>query len=593
MLGGMSGGGMGFIFDPGRKTEAQARLLEVMRETKSELGHALPFAMDPVVYDFAINESGTSADILEGAGALLPQAYYSLVMPPLLRMDVRQLPSSRKVEFHWFGAACRKDPGYSGMMETLFDFMVPQMVLSRAQGQDLATLLDQLGFDRTQHEQIRADMKRGRIGLAQNRLPANADIRDVEPDGLADLSQAGHDGGGRELHWSEYRECGESALASGQVAVLTLAAGIGSRWTQGAGVVKALHPFAKLAGRHRTFLEIHLAKSRKTARQFGVSLPHLISTSYLTHAPIEAFLKREQNYQYPGPLFLSPGRAVGLRLIPMVRDLRFLWEETAQQQLDEQAQKVRQSLHSTLVKWALQAGEGNDYTDNLPLQCLHPVGHWFEVPNLLKNGVLIRLLERQPDLRYIMVHNVDTLGADLDPVVLGFHIASDSSLTFEVIHRRLEDRGGGLARVDGRIRFVEGLAMPHEEDEFKLSYYNSNTTWINLDRLLMAMGLTRRDLTQESRINEAIRHLAVRMPSYVTLKEVKKRWGHGQEDIFPVAQFEKLWGDMSALPEMHCSFVLVSRMRGQQLKDVAQLDGWLRDGSAAYVEQLASEVSEG
>jgi len=135
--------------------------------------------------------------------------------------------------------------------------------------------------------------------------------------------------------------------------------------------------------------------------------------------------------------------------------------------------------------------------------------------------------------------------------------------------------------------------MPHEEDEFKLSYYNSNTTWINLDRLLMAMGLTRRDLTQESRINEAIRHLAVRMPSYVTLKEVKKRWGHGQEDIFPVAQFEKLWGDMSALPEMHCSFVLVSRMRGQQLKDVAQLDGWLRDGSAAYVEQLASEVSEG
>ena len=28
--------------------------------------------------------------------------------------------------------------------------------------------------------------------------------------------------------------------------------------------------------------------------------------------------------------------------------------------------------------------------------------------------------------------------------------------------------------------------------------------------------------------------------AYVTLKEVKKRWGHGQEDIFPVAQFEKL-----------------------------------------------------
>jgi hypothetical protein len=27
-------------------------------------------------------------------------------------------------------------------------------------------------------------------------------------------------------------------------------------------------------------------------------------------------------------------------------------------------------------------------------------------------------------------------------------------------------------------------------------------------------------------------------------------------------------------------------LRGQQLKDQAQLDGWLRDGSAAYVERL-------
>jgi len=30
----------------------------------------------------------------------------------------------------------------------------------------------------------------------------------------------------------------------------------------------------------------------------------------------------------------------------------------------------------------------------------------------------------------------------------------------------------------------------------------------------------------------------------------------------------------------------VERRRGQQLKEVAQLDGWLREGSAAWVEQL-------
>jgi hypothetical protein len=33
-----------------------------------------------------------------------------------------------------------------------------------------------------------------------------------------------------------------------------------------------------------------------------------------------------------------------------------------------------------------------------------------------------------------------------------------------------------------------------------------------------------------------------------------------------VAQFEKLWGDMTALPDTNCGFLHVSRLRGQQLK---------------------------
>ena len=101
-----------------------------------------------------------------------------------------------------------------------------------------------------------------------------------------------------------------------------------------------------------------------------------------------------------------------------------------------------------------------------------------------------------------------------------------------------------------------------------------------------ALGLDRADLENENRVADALGRMAARMPTYVTLKEVKKRWGRGQEDIFPVTQFEKLWGDMTALPEMECGYVVVPRKRGQQLKEVAQLDGWLQDGSAAYVEEL-------
>jgi hypothetical protein len=133
---------------------------------------------------------------------------------------------------------------------------------------------------------------------------------------------------------------------------------------------------------------------------------------------------------------------------------------------------------------------------------------------------------------------------------------------------------------------VEGLAMPHEEQEFGLSYYNTLTTWIDIDQLLGVFGLSRQDLSDKHKVASAVRELAARLPTYVTLKDVKKRWGHGQEDVFPVAQWEKLWGDMTALPELNCGFFVVPRQRGQQLKDQAQLDGWLRDGSAAYVESI-------
>jgi hypothetical protein len=404
-----------------------------------------------------------------------------------------------------------------------------------------------------------------------------AEIKDVSDGDVADATSPLP---------ASFREAGLAALARGELAVVTLAAGVGSRWTQGAGVVKALHPFAKLGGMHRTFVETHLAKSRRLGRLANQTLPHVFTTSYLTHHAIEAFLQHRQNYGYPGPLHLSPGRAIGLRLIPMERDLRFLWEEMPQQLLDAQQQKVRDSLRAALIAWTRAAGEGNDYTDNVPSQCLHPVGHWFEVPNLLRNGVLLRLLAERPQLRHLMVHNIDTLGADADPAMFGLHLAQGSTLTFEVITRRLEDRGGGLARVNGQVRLVEGLAMPKEEDEFTLRFYNSNTCWIDIDRLLAAFGLARGDLANTEKVAAAMRTMAARVPTYITIKDVKKRWGHGQEDVFPVAQFEKLWVDMTATPEMRTAYVVVPRCRGQQLKDQAQLDGWLRDGSAAHVESL-------
>ncbi len=582
MLGGMAGGGMGFLFDPSIKATAQHRLQFIMNETKDRLEKAVPFAMKPVVYDFKINENGTHADLFTDQDALMPPGYYTQILPSLLRMDPRHLSVFRRAEIDRFSEACRTDPELSGMVQQLFDRLLPYSGSEESERATLKSLLSRYGFDQVQHEEIRADLRSGRIGLAQNRLPVNSQITDVAAGDIYD--------GLKELPWELHR-LGMEALTSGAVAVVSLAGGTGSRWTKGAGVVKALNPFCKLGGRHRSFVEVHLAKSRRISRLCGKQLPHIFTTSYMTHQPIQAYLEMAGNYGYAGPLILSPGRIVGLRLIPMARDLRYAWEEIPQQLLDEQAQKMLDGLHAALIEWAQQMGEGDDYTNNLPMQCLHPVGHWYEIPNLFRNGILAQLLAERPQLQYLMVHNIDTVGTDVNPGILGFHIDEGATLTTEVVPRRIEDRGGGLAWVDGHLRLIEGLALPREEIEFNLSYYNSSTTWIDINQILSVFGLTRDDLTDSDLVAAAVRDLASKMPTYITIKDVKKRWGKGQEDIYPVTQFEKLWGDMTALPGVECRYIAVPRFRGQQIKEPAQLDGWLRDGSAAYLESICDWAS--
>lgn len=576
MLGGMAGGGMGFIFDPSVKRQAQVWLQATMNKTKKELDARLPFAMDPVVYEFEINDRGSWSQLVSADTATMPYEYYAMMIPGWLKLPPQKLPALSRYEMEQMGSEYRK-AGHTEELQKLVEGILPGRSSEQGEFESLDERLTRFGFDRDQHEQVRTDLKSGRFGLAQNRLPINTSITDIQPDDVIDA---------RDGLSSQFRKLGENAIRDGKVGVVTLSAGVGSRWTEGAGVVKGLHPLCQFAGRHRCFIEIHLAKSKQVGNLFDRPFPHVITTGYLTNDPITRHLADNSNYDYPGTVVVSPGCYVGLRTIPMVRDLQFQWEEMPQQILDQQQQKMRESLRSALIGWARQTGEGSDYRDNSPLQCLHPVGHWFEIPNMIRNGVLHDLLDQQPELQYLMLHNVDTLGANVDPALLGLHISSEKCLSFEVISRRLEDRGGGLARVNGHPRLLEGLSMPREEDEFKLSYYNSMTTWIDIDKLLGVFELSRDELQDPVKVDIAIRQLSQRVPTYITIKDVKKRWGHGQEDVYPVAQFEKLWSDMTGLPEVTTNFFVVPLPRGQQLKQQSQLDAWFRDGTATFVDSL-------
>jgi hypothetical protein len=200
------------------------------------------------------------------------------------------------------------------------------------------------------------------------------------------------------------------------------------------------------------------------------------------------------------------------------------------------------------------------------------------------------MLKDNQNLKYLLCHNIDTLGAYIEPVLLGMHITKGPCITFEVTPRRIEDAGGGLAEVDNNIQLLEGMALPKEEDEYRLSYYNTLTSWITIDTLLDFFGLDRgliieaeKSAETKKTILNAINNIEKRIPTYVTIKNVKYVWGSGQEDIYPVAQFEKLWGDMTGLKDLHVNYISVSRYRGLQLKEPALLDMWRNDGSFDYV----------
>lgn len=237
----------------------------------------------------------------------------------------------------------------------------PQEPPKKETEEDASRRLMEEGFDPIQHEQFRQDLKEGKIGLPSNRLSLSTKIEDVMDDEVMIYFEAQNAKGAtseediqiRKEENAKSEAVGKAHISNGGTAVLTLAAGVGSRWTQGAAVIKALNPFLVVQGKHRNFLDLQIAKTVKTSALFdSVQIPHIITTGFLTHGPIDKYVEElkanhntnQEEGKGPGdllpPIYLSQGKTVHQRLIPTVRDLQFLWSETSQEKLPEMKQKV-------------------------------------------------------------------------------------------------------------------------------------------------------------------------------------------------------------------------------------------------------------
>ena len=179
MLGGMSGGGMGFIVAPNRKTDALQFLKAEMSRLRGKFKHCLPFAMEPVVYEFGINSHGTTAELLSSHDALLPRGYYALLAPRWLREDPRAVTAAKRAELDRVGQAARRGTDLAGLVESLFERMLPSTVApSDGRSEGLSGIWRRMGSIRAARAH-RDNLRRGLIGLAQNWLPASTVVEDV------------------------------------------------------------------------------------------------------------------------------------------------------------------------------------------------------------------------------------------------------------------------------------------------------------------------------------------------------------------------------------------------------------------------------
>ncbi len=83
MLGGCAGGGMCFIVNPAVHRHAQATLQRLLLACKRDMEAVCPFAIDPVVYEWDLNTTGTCAD----TRTLMPAMYYAQLCVQLAATD--------------------------------------------------------------------------------------------------------------------------------------------------------------------------------------------------------------------------------------------------------------------------------------------------------------------------------------------------------------------------------------------------------------------------------------------------------------------------------------------------------------------------
>ncbi|MBL8794541.1 MAG: UDPGP type 1 family protein [Planctomycetia bacterium] len=230
----------------------------------------------------------------------------------------------------------------------------------------------------------------------------------------------------RDADATHARRLGNEALARGEVAVLVVAGGQGTRL--GFDLPKGMFPVGPVS--NKTLFHFHAEKVLALRRKHGQPIPLLVMTSHATEAPTRQFFEEQRYFGLP-------------------KDEVWFFRQGVMPALD---------LHTGKL---LLETKGSLFTS--------PNGHGGTLTALAETGLLDRL--KQLGVRQVFYFQVDNpLVKVADPVFLGHHLAADAEVSSKVVPKRgPTEKVGHFVTVDGRCTIIEYSdlteAQVHEKDE--------------------------------------------------------------------------------------------------------------------------------
>jgi UTP--glucose-1-phosphate uridylyltransferase len=357
--------------------------------------------------------------------------------------------------------------------------------------------LRQYGFDAELQKRWQQDVAAGRLSKAGNAI--TGELLAPPPSALKKLP------GSQTKAARELERIGREALQKGEVGVVVLNGGMATRF---GGVVKGVVP---VLGKERSFLALAVEDCRKHPSAAGASVPLFLMNSFATDAATKAHFVQHGHFGAEEARIHHFTQSIALRMTQR-RDL-----------------------------FKLHNGELSPYGP----------GHGDFPSSFRRAGLLQSFLAAGG--RWLLVRNVDNVGARIDPLILGHHIKSGMAATCELAPKWPEDVGGSPFSYLGQTQLVEQIRFPADFDPSIVDVFNTNTFTFRAEALDrdFDLGWYFVEKTVEEKKAVQVEHLIGEMTAHLPTGYLCVRRSGQKSRFLPMKTPDDLNGARDEIAEMY------------------------------------------